>query len=132
MPVSKSNKPGREDIGNYLVIGGLILQLIVFGFFMVVTGTFHIRIHRRPTMKSVTVQVPWLSYLYVLYIGSVLVMIRSIFRVIEYIQGRDGYLISHEVYAYVLDTAIIFLVSIESNIFHPSRTFLQQTRMMIC
>jgi hypothetical protein len=120
---SSKTKPnaGKEDIGNYLVVGGLVFQHVVFAFFMVVKATFHARIRRRPTIRAATAHVSWLRYVYVLYIGSALIMIRSIFRVTEYIQGRDGYLKSHEPFAYALDTTIIFLVSIEFNIFHPSK-----------
>lgn len=125
---NSSDKPSRKDLGNYLVIGGLLLQLIGFTFFMVVTGTFHLRIHHRPTAKSAVVQVPWLRYIHVLYIGSILIMIRSIYRVIEYIQGRDGYLMSHEVFFYVLDATVIFLVSMEFNIFHPSMIVSSRTK----
>jgi hypothetical protein len=133
MQASKSSgkstaTPGKEDIGNYLVIGGLVFQLAVFAFFMVVTGTFHLGIHRRPTTRSATAQVPWRQFIYVLYIGSVLIMIRSIFRVVEYIQGREGYLMSHEAFAYILDTTIVFLVSIEFNLFHPSRIVSSRTK----
>lgn len=123
-----TEKPGKKDLGNGLVIGGLLIQLVVFTFFMIVTGVFHFRIHRRPTTRSAIVQVPWLRYIYVLYVGSILFMIRSIFRVAEYIQGRDGYLISHEVFFYVLDATLLFLVSAEFNIFHPGTVVSSRTK----
>lgn len=47
-------------------------------------------------------------------------MIRSIFRTIEYIEGRGGHLQTHEVYFYVLDTVLMFFVSAVYNAFHPS------------
>lgn len=36
-----------------------------------------------------------------LYICSTLILIRSIFRLIEFVQGDNGFLISHEVYMHV-------------------------------
>lgn len=82
---SSKTKPnaGKEDIGNYLAIGGLVFQHVVVAFFMVVKATFRVRIRRRPTIRAATAHVSWLRYIYVLYIGSALIMIRSIFRVTE-------------------------------------------------
>ncbi|CAJ0551532.1 Ff.00g114620.m01.CDS01 [Fusarium sp. VM40] len=79
MQASKSSSKfkatlGEENIGNCLAIRGLVFQLAVFTFFMVVTGTFHLGFHRRPTTSSATAQVPWRQFIYVLYIGSVLII----------------------------------------------------------
>jgi hypothetical protein len=48
-------------------------------------------------------------------------MIRSIFRVVEYIGGNAGYLLSHEVYLYVFDALLMFLVMASFNWIHPSQ-----------
>ncbi|OAQ98542.1 hypothetical protein LLEC1_04166 [Akanthomyces lecanii] len=116
-----SVKPGRQDLAKILVVGGLVLQLVAFSFFVILTAAFHLRIRRQPTVASAALDIPWVRYTYVLYFGSSMVMIRSIFRVIEYIQGRDGYLISHEVFFYVLDATMMLVVSIEFNAAHPSK-----------
>jgi hypothetical protein len=36
------------------------------------------------------------------------------------VQGNDGYVISHEVFLYVFDAAMMFLVMGVMNVFHPS------------
>lgn len=100
-------------------MAGLFVQLIFFGFFTVVTALFHRRIHLQPTPRSGDVQVPWRRYLWVLYTASALITVRSLFRIVEYIQGRDGTLQSNEVYFYVLDTILMFFVSAIFNLFHP-------------
>lgn len=115
-----SFKPGNQALGKYLVVGGLILQLAAFSFFVIVTVALHLRIRRQPTVASTTLEIPWARYIYVLYLGSSLVTVRSIFRVIEYIQGRDGYLITHEVFFYVLDATMMLGASTEFNAAHPS------------
>lgn len=56
----------------------------------------------------------------ILYGSSALIMIRSIFRVIEYVMGEDGLLMAKEAYIYIFDATLIFLVSIGFNVFHPS------------
>lgn len=57
----------------------------------------------------------------VLYVASVFILVRSIFRVVEYVGGRDGELQSKEVYFYVFDAALMFIVAILFNVHHPSR-----------
>ena len=39
-------------------------------------------------------------------------MIRSITRIVEFAQGSDGYIMSHEYFIYVFDAALMLLVII--------------------
>lgn len=55
-----------------------------------------------------------------LYIGSMLIMVRSVFRAVEYLQGFDGYLLRHELYLYIFDAALMFLVMVLFNWIHPA------------
>lgn len=55
-----------------------------------------------------------------LYTGSFLIMVRSIFRAVEYLQGFDGYLLRHEAYLYVFDAVLMFLVMVLFNWIHPA------------
>ena len=50
---------------------------------------------------------------------SALVLIRSVFRAIEYIQGHDGYLISHDWTLYVFDTLPMLLVMLLFYLWYP-------------
>ena len=65
-------------------------------------------------------QLPWKRHLYNLYFTSGLIMFRSIFRVVEYIQGNAGYLLSHEVFLYIFDAVLMLAVMIMFNWVHPS------------
>ena len=58
--------------------------------------------------------------MYILYTTSGLVIARSIFRVVEYAQGKDGYLLRSEVWSYVFDAALMLGVMILFNVVHPS------------
>ncbi|KAI9147343.1 Protein RTA1 [Paramyrothecium foliicola] len=118
--MSSADSKSREDLGKYIIVGGLFVQIIIFGLFIAVTAIFHRRITLEPTTKSNTLNVPWRRYIFGLYAASVLIMVRSIFRVCEFIEGRDGVLMSKEVYFYVLDTMLMVFVSIVFNTFHPS------------
>lgn len=107
--------------GENIIIGGLFVQLVAFGIFLVVAGIFYRRILRNPTPASQTVDVPWQRYLWVLFAGSSLILIRSLFRVIEYLQGNEGYLMSHEYFLFLFDGLLMIVVMILFNVYHPSR-----------
>lgn len=56
-----------------------------------------------------------------------MIMIRCIYRVVEYIQGQTGVLKSHEYYAYMFDALLMFQVMIVFIIFHPSQILSRDT-----
>ncbi|KAL1975868.1 hypothetical protein VTN31DRAFT_4260 [Thermomyces dupontii] len=99
-------------IGEKIIITGLFVQLIIFGFFVVTSAIFHYRISRSPTNVALRGDVPWRRYLWVLYLASALIWVRSVFRVVEYMQGNDGYLISHEVFLYLFDALLMVAVMV--------------------
>ncbi|KAL2126588.1 hypothetical protein VTI74DRAFT_574 [Chaetomium olivicolor] len=105
--------------GAKVIIVGLFVQLIFFGFFIVVAVAFDRSISRNPTWQSQTHSL-WRRHMWALYLGSGLVMIRSVFRAVEYLQGFDGYLLSHEAYLYVFDAVLMVLVMVLFNRVHPS------------
>ena len=41
-------------------------------------------------------------------------------RVVEYIQGNDGYILSHEIFLYVFDATLMFIAIAIFNLVHPS------------
>ncbi|KAF2683848.1 RTA1 like protein [Lentithecium fluviatile CBS 122367] len=86
--------------GEYIILGGLILQIGIFMIFVIVAGTWHRKLDRRPTAASS--EINWHKYITLLYGASALITIRNTCRVVEYALGRDGYLLNHEwtLYAY--------------------------------
>ncbi|KAK1974368.1 RTA1 like protein [Colletotrichum cereale] len=97
------------EAGEKIIIAGLFVQIVVFGFFVLTSLLFHYRLAKNPTSIS-NGNTPWKRYLFVLYITSAIILIRSIFRVIEYLQGNGGFLISHEIFLYVFDTLLMAVV----------------------
>ncbi|RYC79219.1 hypothetical protein BFJ63_vAg17903 [Fusarium oxysporum f. sp. narcissi] len=98
--------------GEKIIIAGLFCQICVFGFFMITAMLFHRRISKAPTRMARRGGIPWQRYLCVLYIASFIIMIRSVFRVVEYLQGNSGYLISHEIFLYIFDTILMAAVMV--------------------
>ncbi|CRK12098.1 Protein RTM1 like protein [Verticillium longisporum] len=95
--------------GERIVILGLIVQIIFFTLFAVTAALFHRRFARSVAARVSASSIPWQRYLTVLYVASGLIMVRSLFRLMEYIQGNAGFLISREVFIYVFDGALMFL-----------------------
>ncbi|KAG8668046.1 hypothetical protein FPOAC2_10189 [Fusarium poae] len=107
------------DAGAKIIIAGLFVQLIFFGVFIIIAISFHRAILQNPTGRSTT-GIPWKKHMMVLYICSFLIMVRSLFRAIEYLQGNSGFLLQHEIYLYIFDALLMFLVMVIFNWFHPS------------
>jgi hypothetical protein len=76
-------------LGENIIIGGLVVQILFFTCFVVTAGIFHARLVRVPTGKSMQVYQLWQRSLYSLYAGSVLIWVRCVFRLIEYAQGME-------------------------------------------
>ncbi|KAH8653735.1 RTA1 like protein-domain-containing protein [Xylariales sp. PMI_506] len=112
--------PALYKIGNGVVIASLILQLIWFAFFVVVAFMFHRSMRLVPTTESQRPEVRWESYLYTLYIVSFFVMIRSLFRAIEFIEGSGSYIQKSEALFYIFDSLLMFLAVIYLHWKHPS------------
>lgn len=102
------------------VIAGLAIQLISFSIFWLSAIIFEKRIRASPTPESLLPGIPWKKSLYMLYTVSALIMIRSIFRVVEYVLGNDGYPLSHEWTLYVFDSLPMAIVMIIFFIWYPS------------
>lgn len=107
--------------GEGIVIGGLMIQIIMFGLFAVTAVIFQRRIERSPTTESCSSALPWQKSMRMLYIVSALIMIRSVFRVAEYAMGNDGYLLRHEWTLYVFDATLMFIVMVVYYFWYPTR-----------
>ncbi|RDL41347.1 uncharacterized protein BP5553_01326 [Venustampulla echinocandica] len=118
--LAKSKSQDDAKLGTWIITGGLLIQIAFFGFFIFVSGFFNYRLRKVPTDASSSASVPWQRYLFVLYATSGLVLIRSTFRVVEYIGGQDGVLLSTESYLYIFDAALMFMAMAIFNFWHPS------------
>ncbi|KAK1782296.1 RTA1 like protein-domain-containing protein [Copromyces sp. CBS 386.78] len=119
--LAKASTAKDQDMGNNVVLAGLGIQVVFFGLFIITTTLFHVRIAANPTSKSYSVTVPWRQFLWALYVTSSLIMIRSLFRMVEYALGWDSVLLEKEVYLLVLDGMLMVIVSAAFLWYHPSR-----------
>jgi hypothetical protein len=122
------------DAGNNIIIAGLWIQVAFFGLFVVASAVFHMRLAKGPTQASRSR--PWNKHLISLYIVSGLILVRSVMRCIEYMQGYNGYIcksravefevyaltilpVSHEAFLYVFDAAVMLFAVVTMNAIHP-------------
>jgi hypothetical protein len=106
--------------GEKIVIAGLAIQILFFGLFIVTCAKFHRRLVKRQTEKSINLNSSWRKHLWILYAVNLLIMIRSMFRLIEYAMGNNGYLLRHEAFLYVFDGVLMLAAMILFNVVHPS------------
>mmetsp|Transcript_19147 Transcript_19147/g.57825 ORF Transcript_19147/g.57825 Transcript_19147/m.57825 type:complete len:338 (-) Transcript_19147:335-1348(-) len=104
-----------SDLGKALILVGLIAQLAFFTAFL--TLVLYMHFSRKFGLRSRRDMTPTFGCL---YITTALLYIRGIFRCIEFGQGWDGYLASHEVYFYVFDSLPIFLAFVTYAALHSS------------
>ncbi|GKZ18812.1 hypothetical protein AbraIFM66951_009515 [Aspergillus brasiliensis] len=105
-----------QTISKVIVIIGLIVQVGMFVFFIVVSLVFHKRMQKRPTSGS---QSPWKYHMYTLFAVSILILVRSIYRVVEYAMGYNGYLLTHEWPLCVFDCVLMWLVMVIWAVRYP-------------
>jgi len=83
-------KPATVKIGNWIVTGGLALQLVLFVGFLWCCVTFHTRYRAHLAQTGATTDIPWQTRLFMLYGASAAIIVRNIFRVIEFVGGQDN------------------------------------------
>ncbi|KAJ4319315.1 hypothetical protein N0V84_006399 [Fusarium piperis] len=110
----------RAATGNKIVVAGLILQVLLFIGFMICCLVFHLRYKAHLTDNYVVSDVPWKSCLHMLYWTSMMVLVRNVFRVIEYIMDKKGYLQQHEWPTFTFDSVLMLLVMAAFYIWYPS------------
>ncbi|KAG5417734.1 RTA1 [Candida metapsilosis] len=104
-----------RTIGRALVITGVVLQLAFFTVFCYVFVSFTIKILRNPTKVAQTLSQVfprignWKHGIVVLSFSCIFLMIRSVYRCVEMIEGHNGLLQSSEIYLWCLDTVMVQL-----------------------
>ncbi|CAE7171662.1 unnamed protein product [Rhizoctonia solani] len=105
--------PEKRDMGKKLFVGGLVAQLISFLLYTAIFALFVNRV--RTQMRTEWDNRPngimrhWVALIISMAISCVAIIIRSIFRTLENVQGRDSPLATKEGYFYVLDCFVLWI-----------------------
>lgn len=118
----QASKNFNKKTAEYIILGGLVVQILGFGLFTVTALTWHVRMTRWPTAATLADKTgKWQKIMIMLCAVSLLIMIRSVFRVIEYVMGADGYLLMHEWPLYVFDAVLMMLTVAVFAWWYPGR-----------
>jgi hypothetical protein len=115
--MQSSGDAAGAKLGNNIVIGGLAVQLVAFVGFGIMTMVLHIRLNRDPT--AISLRVKWWRNIWNLSAVSLMVFMRSTFRLIEFAEGPDGTIHKKEVFLYLFDAALMFGVTVAMAVLHP-------------
>ncbi|KAJ1716057.1 hypothetical protein AFCA_001344 [Aspergillus flavus] len=113
---SSNDWTGKEkDVGVGVLIAGLVLQLVTFGFFLVVVVWFD------RSFASGEVEEGVRSVLRGIYIAGFFIMVRLIYRVVEFCMGMNTYTWTHEWPLYVLEAVPMLIAMMVLGWYHPAR-----------
>ncbi|KAJ7463456.1 RTA1 like protein-domain-containing protein, partial [Mycena galericulata] len=137
--MTTSSKIDTINLGNKIVIVGLGIQLASFGLFTTLMIVFGFRVRTRfPHVWRATGNADfalfskgpaadWHILYYTLCLSCVSILIRSIFRMAEFIQGHKGYISTHEVFFYCFDALPLWIaMTLYCSVWPPR--FLNTTR----
>lgn len=117
--------------GQDIMVGGLGIQLVFFGFFSIATIRFDFKsrqiLRERGEKYEKGARPKWRYLLWTLYASCVLIIMRSAYRVAEFSQGWTGFLASHERYFYGLEALPMLLALLLFVFIHPGQ-FLPEGR----
>ncbi|CAI4062848.1 Rta1p SKDI_07G4650 [Saccharomyces kudriavzevii IFO 1802] len=112
------SKISSASSGSHLVTAGLFIQIAFFGVFIINEFLFIFKMTKKPTTISVRSS-SWKSLNIALLVDSFLILIRSIVRAVEFIQGYDGQIASHEWFLYIFDALPMFLLVLSFTVAFP-------------
>ncbi|KAE8555470.1 hypothetical protein EYB25_000166 [Talaromyces marneffei] len=116
-----TNRPNLASIGNYIIVAGLILQVLLFIGFLICSIVFNKRFSAHVAKTGATSNIPWRLCLYMLYSTSIFVLVRNIYRIVEFMMGQHGFLLEHEWSLYVFDGSLMILVMVGFLVWYPAQ-----------
>ncbi|KAM5341501.1 hypothetical protein ACJ41O_014532 [Fusarium nematophilum] len=103
-------------IGDHVVLGGLIFQLVVLAVYLGLVVAFYRRADQGTTYAG-----RWKPYVWMLAVSVVAIWVRNLVRAIEFAQGFHGFISENEAMLYVLDAFLMFAVMVLFLVLHPGR-----------
>ncbi|KAK0491468.1 RTA1 like protein-domain-containing protein [Armillaria novae-zelandiae] len=98
--------PDRATLGKNIFLAGLILQSISYYIFTLMMLWTHWKLKKA---RVTTGGEYWWKAVWLLYVSSFLIIIRTIYRLVEGASDRGSYVRTHEVFFYCLDSLPLLL-----------------------
>ncbi|OBS21758.1 hypothetical protein FPOA_08095 [Fusarium poae] len=117
----------REDptVANNILLGGLAYQVFSISVFVILTATFLFRARGEISARGKKLSVFCIAF----SVATILVYLRTIFRLAETAEGLGGHLYSNEIYFACLEFAPIAVAVILFAIWHPGRCVGKKVRV---
>ncbi|KAI9882431.1 MAG: hypothetical protein M1823_005824 [Watsoniomyces obsoletus] len=127
--ISSTRAQNNEDpkLGSDIAIAGLVFQVATLTLFMILCAEYAVRFFRSHgwSLARARAEVPLLSrrsfqlFLVMLYVATICIFIRSVYRVIELAGGWDGELIHDQTLFIILEGVMVIIAAIALNVGHP-------------
>jgi len=108
----------KLNTGKSVVLIGLAVQILFFFSFVFLIIRAHVVTHKNEILPG---QGNWKLQFKVLETGSILILIRSIYRVIDFADGPNSTVGTHEAFAYILDSLMMLFLQLLYNIWYPGK-----------
>ncbi|KAK2798778.1 hypothetical protein FQN51_007454 [Onygenales sp. PD_10] len=111
-------KGNMKEMGTDVLIGGLALQMVTFSVFLGIVGRFE---YRAKQARGGVVEEGVRKVLIGIYVAGFFILVRCIYRFIEFVLGFDGYPFTHEWPLYVLEACPMLFALCVLGWYHPGR-----------
>ncbi|RYP72649.1 hypothetical protein DL770_007936 [Monosporascus sp. CRB-9-2] len=106
------------DIAINILLAGLALQVVAFSTYLCILMRYH--------YLSRSLAVPeapegWFNVLKAVYISSFLILIRCVYRVVEFAEGSEGYTMTHEWIFWVFEGITMLIAITVFCVWYPSK-----------
>ncbi|KAH7192007.1 glycoside hydrolase superfamily [Fusarium flagelliforme] len=117
----------RQDptVANNILLGGLAYQVFAMTIFVILSATFLFRARREVSGRGKKLSIFCVAFA----VATIMVYLRTIFRLAETAEGLGGKLYSNEIYFACLEFAPIALAVMLFAIWHPGRCLHQSLQL---
>lgn len=127
-----SGDPSAIQEAQKILIAGLVTQLVALSFFILTCGYVHRRIKHDPSgLPRDELAETWQRNFFTIEAVTFLILMRSIVRSVEFLQGNDGIVSSHEAFIYVFDATPMFMVMVMFLVVYPGRLVREARKMSV-
>lgn len=119
-----SGKESAIELSKKILMGGLITQVVALAFFILTCWHVHMRLKWDPPgvfLRDPTIN--WQNHFRAFEVVTLALIVRSMVRSIEFLQGESGFVASHEIFIYMFDAVPMFFVMLAFLILHPGRAY---------
>ncbi|KAI1476631.1 hypothetical protein K445DRAFT_300080 [Daldinia sp. EC12] len=128
--IMASGDPSAMSQSTAILLGGLITQIVALAFFALNCWHVYSRCKRDPSMVAEKYLLfNWQNHFRAILTVAPVMLVRSIVRTVEFLQGNSGYVASHEVFIYLFDAFLMFFVMAVFIVIHPARLIRDARRL---